>query len=1007
MSYYEIAGYRREVERIKRFSGETKETSIRNAFFNLINAYAKQKALILVAESSLKRTQNSTRTPDGTLYDSLRLPHGYWESKDEKDDLDDEIREKFAKGYPRDNILFEDSRKAVLYQAGLEVMRVDISNDQQLDLLLHTFVEYERPEVRGFREAIELFKADVPRVTDALRKLIEDAEQISDYRTRRDDMLEQCRKAINPAITREDIHEMLIQHILTADIFNTIFDEVDFHRFNNVARQIEEVVGTFFTRELRKQLLDSIHTYYEAINSAAANIRDHHEKQRFLKVVYENFYKSYNPKAADRLGVVYTPNEIVQFMIESTDYLLHRHFGKLLEDEGVDILDPATGTGTFLCDLIDHFTDNALTRKYENELHANEVAILPYYIANLNIEYIYRQRTGHYNEFTNLCFADTLDNMGFHRSNAQLTLNFSDENSERIRRQNDRRISVVIGNPPYNANQKNENENNKNREYPEIDKRIKETFIRHSKAQKTKAYDMYVRFYRWAMDRIDDNGIVAFVTNRSFIDARNLDGFRKCVQDDFDYAYIIDTKSDVRTNPKISGTANNVFGIQTGVAIMFLVREQNTQSKRCNIQYFAMEDDWRKDAKLEFLSANKIPEIPFTHILPDKDNNWLNQTDNDWDSLMPVADKKLKRANQGVIFSLFSLGVVTNRDEWVYDYSRENLEKKIKYFFDMYNTDREKWNQCDRSQPINDFVNRDIKWTSELEAHLCKNNPLVFSGDRIRLASFRPFISTNTYFDRIITHRPYCNNEIYPINSPEASNLTIAFSGLASTKAFVTLATNRVCDLHFVGDSQCLPLYTYTEDGERIDNITDWALTQFRNQYGPELSKQDIFHYVYAVLHDPVYRRDYAINLSRSLPRIPFKTDFFHWRDWGRSLMELHLGYENATPWPLVIRRAEITDPQPKLKADRTNNVIVLDESVSLADIPPEAWDYKLGNRSALEWVLDQYKEKKVSDPTIAAKFNTYRFADYREKVVDLLLRLTTVSVETVRIQREMEQSDC
>lgn len=383
----------------------------------------------------------------------------------------------------------------------------------------------------------------------------------------------------------DDVREMLIQHILTEDIFNTIFDETAFHRENNIARELTDVIDTFFKGAVRHDTFRSVRHYYKAIQAAAASIADHHEKQKFLKVIYETFYKSYNPKAADRLGVVYTPNEIVRFMIVNTDYLLHKHFNKSLEDKGVEILDPATGTGTFITELIDYLDKDKVKYKYENELHANEVAILPYYIANLNIEFTYSQRMGgKYTEFKNLCFVDTLDNMDFGFEGKQTDLfKLSSENTERIQQQNERKISIIIGNPPYNANQASENDNNKNLTYPDLDKLISETFVKHSTAQKTKVYDMYARFYRWAFTRLHNNGIVAFVTNRSFIESRTFDGFRKTIQDECDFAYIIDTRSDVRANPKISGTGHNVFGIQTGVALMFLIKLEDHIHQPCEI----------------------------------------------------------------------------------------------------------------------------------------------------------------------------------------------------------------------------------------------------------------------------------------------------------------------------------------------------------------------------------------------------------------------------------------
>jgi predicted helicase len=481
MSTHSIHEYQNEVEKIIDFGGTKKETAIRSAFLNLLNEYAKQKGLMIVTEVTIKATNsNKNVTPDGTLKDVLRQDWGYWESKDESDNLDDEIKKKFEKGYPKENILFEDSKTAVLIQNGIEIMRVPFSDAEKLHRLLNAFISFERPEVTHFRKAIEHFKEDIPKVTETIRSIIIEAEKTNiKYIKAAEVFLKLCHDSINPNITIDDVREMIIQHILTEDIFNTIFDETQFHRENNIARELETVINTFFTGNTRRVALSSVQHYYQAINAAAATIADHHEKQKFLKVVYETFYKSYNPKAADRLGVVYTPNEIVRFMIESTDYLLHKHFNKYLEDKNVEILDPATGTGTFICDLIDYLRKEKVEYKYKNEIHANEVAILPYYISNLNIEFTYTQKTGKYSEFENLCFVDTLDNMGFAFRGKQIDMfaPFTEENSKRIKKQNDKKIAVIIGNPPYNANQANENDNNKNREYPEIDKRIKDTFI--------------------------------------------------------------------------------------------------------------------------------------------------------------------------------------------------------------------------------------------------------------------------------------------------------------------------------------------------------------------------------------------------------------------------------------------------------------------------------------------------------------------------------------------------
>jgi predicted helicase len=534
---------------------------VRKAFERLLEDWGDQQGLIFIAEYRLDSATKDIRTVDGALVHELRVPFGYWEAKDAKDNLDDEIAFKFKRGYPQDNIIFEDTTQAVLIQHREVVMRCDVADVKQLEKLLKLFFSFERAEIADFRKAVDQFKTDLPAVLQALRDMIE-AQHTGNaaFRDASAKFLEHAQEAINPGLAAADVREMLIQHILTEEIFSKVFDDSDFHRKNNVANELYRLEETFFTGNLKKTTLKGMESYYAAIRAAAAQIGSHHEKQTFLKVIYENFYKVYNAKAADRLGVVYTPGEIVRFMIEGADWLCEKHFERNLIDKNVEILDPATGTGTFICELLEHFRGQPakLKHKYREELHANEVAILPYYVANLNIEATYAAITGEYEEFRNLCFVDTLDNVGLHTSAVGVTHDLfgsvSEENVARIKRQNNRRISVVIGNPPYNANQANENDNNKNREYPAIDKRIKQTYQEASGAQKTKYRDPYVRFFRLASDRLAADGVLAFVTNRSFVAKDSFDGFRKCVGEEFAEIWIVDLGGDVRANPKLSGT---------------------------------------------------------------------------------------------------------------------------------------------------------------------------------------------------------------------------------------------------------------------------------------------------------------------------------------------------------------------------------------------------------------------------------------------------------------------
>lgn len=1039
MSIQLIQQYYSKVEQVIRYGGSRNEQSLRKPFQDLLEQYARARNLVLVAEVELTSKRGTRIRPDGTLKDALRQDWGFWESKDEKDVLADEIAVKIAKGYPTFNILFEDTQTAVLFQGGEEVLRSAFTDAAGLDRLLTLFISYEPREVREFHKAIELFSAEIGGLAEALRAVI--GEQLlvnKEFTQALGEFLELCKQSINPNIQMADIREMIIQHVLTEDIFMRVFDEAEFHRENVIAHKLAEVAGTFYRGETKRNIHARIAPYYETINAKASQISDHHEKQKFLKALYENFYKAYNPKAADRLGIVYTPDEIVRFMIESADHLTWQHFGKGLGERGVEILDPATGTGTFISELIEYLPPAQLEYKYEHELHCNEVAILPYYIANLNIEYTFKQKTGHYKEFNNICFVDTLDNMGFEHTGQQLNFfGLTDANAERITRQNSRPIMVVIGNPPYNDNQMNENENNKNRPYPEIDERIKNTYIKNSSAQKTHLYDMYTRFLRWASDRISKNGIVAFVSNNSFIDARAYDGFRKVIEKEFSEIHIVNLKGNARTSgERRQKEGGNIFSdqIKVGIAVYFLIRKEG--QKGCRIYYTAVKDYATSEEKKSYLSENNIKDLQLALIYPDKNHNWIDIAENSWGDLLAI-DK---------VFSLTSPGLKTNRDDWVYDFSKNALEDKVKFFIEKFNNQVK---EIKYSAIIDDDLDYSIKWSSSLKTFLAKKDEIRFDQNIFVRVMYRPFVNTFFYSDKRLADRLTANHfEIFGANLTQP-NIIISMD--RSNKPFNIIASNLLADFHFNGDSHCLPLYRYTAAGERTENITDWALNQFKSKYEvrrqkdegkskdeeraktssfiihpSSLTKTDIFHYVYAVLHHPAYRAKYEQNLKREFPRIPFYEDFWQWAGWGERLMTLHLGYETVEPWALERseRRGAVPAPvdgmtqsagrgdpaptrngerpTPRLIARKESSIIEVDSVTTLQGVPAAAWEYRLGTYSALEWVLERYKEKKPKDPTIAEKFNTYKFADYKEQVIDLLGRVCRVSVETMAIIAEM-----
>lgn len=417
---------------------------------------------------------------------------------------------------------------------------------------------------------------------------------------------------------------------------------------------------------------------------------------------------------------------------------------------------------------------------------------------------------------------------------------------------------------------------------------------------------------------------------------------------------------------------------------------------RAKIFYFTLQDEQTKEEKLDWFERTKFEDIPFDHITPDQKANWINLTDNDFDTFLPLIDKEVKAGrSQQAVFQLFSRGLETGRDEWIYDFSESNLTSKIEYLIQVYKA---------RIKAQN--IDLDIKWDRQLDKYAANGTEINFELNKVRKGVYRPFVRQYLYFDKQLNRMPGQSLKIFP--EVRSNNQLIGFMGQSAGKPFAVIATNLIPDLNCIspasGGTQCLPLYRYDKDGSRIDNITDWGLTQFQTHYSdPTITKPDIFHYTYAVLHHPAYRTKYELNLKREFPRSPFYADFHQWATWGKTLMDLHLNYETIQPYGL--ERQEIATkekPKAKLKADKTQGVIILDENSQLTGIPAIAWDYKLGNRSALEWILDQYKEKKPKDPTIAKLFNTYKFADYQEQVIDLLDRVCTVSVKTMEIIHQM-----
>jgi predicted helicase len=554
--------------------GVAHEGAVRSAFQTLLELCSRQFQWKLVPEWAIRKNGGHPIRVDGALVDEYRLTHGFWEAKDTDDDLAKEVKKKIAAGYPSNNIIFQAPDRAILMQNGRVVLDEDISEADALVHALKSFFDYVPPEFEDWLDAVEHFQNQVPELGQTLKDIIEREASINTrFRAAFDDFFALCRQSINPNLSKEAVEEMLIQHLLTERIFRTVFNNPDFTRRNVIAAEIEKVIDALTSQAFsRDAFLQKLDRFYVAIDKTARTIEDFTQKQEFLNTVYEKFFQGFSVKVADTHGIVYTPVSIVNFMVRSVEDILQKEFGKSLSSSDVHILDPFVGTGNFIVHIMQAIKKTALPQKYHNELHCNEVMLLPYYIASMNIEHEFFEATGTYESFEGICLVDT-----FELAEAKQISFFSTENTARVERQKRAPIRVVIGNPPYNAWQLNENDNNKNRRYKVMDKRVAETYAKDSKATNKNALsDPYVKAFRWASDRIGDEGIVAFVSNNSFIESLAFDGMRQNIEKDFDEVYVLDLGGNVRKNPKLSGTTHNVFGIQVGVSVNLFVRKRAT-----------------------------------------------------------------------------------------------------------------------------------------------------------------------------------------------------------------------------------------------------------------------------------------------------------------------------------------------------------------------------------------------------------------------------------------------
>jgi predicted helicase len=948
-----IRTYHKEIQHLKD-QRVMHELGLRPPFQNLLDKAAKKRGWTLVSE--LATYSGGKRVvPDGTVRDEFRLARGWWEAKDTSDKLAFEIQKKLKAGYPARNTIFEDTQVAVLYQDRGEAGEFALTEPVKIAELLNRFLSHDESDEREFHRAMDEFKNRIPDLAQSLREHIAEAHKSTKkFREAFAQFVTLCRASLNPELSEHNVDEMLIQHLLTERLMRNLFQNPEFTRRNVIAAQVENVIEALASASFSRQdFLKRLDPYYKAIEKAGANLQHFTEKQDFLNSVYEQFFQKFSPDIADTHGIVYTPREIVEYMCKSVEEALREEFGLTLASPEVVILDPCTGTGNFIVNLIERMPGKALADAYHNRLFANEVMLLPYYVASLNIEHAYYERMKQYEAFPGLCFVDTLDMA----EEQQIGL-FTQANTERVERERKAAITVIIGNPPYNVGQKSENDNNRNRKHKVVDGDIRDTYAKDSRAtNKNSLSDMYVKFFRWATDRLQGrDGVVCFVSNNSFVDQLAFDGMRKHLLKDFEQIDHIDLHGNVRRNPKLSGTTHNVFGIQVGIGITVAVKKQGASRR---LRYYRVPEMWRKREKLDFVARG---EIPWRILTPDDEHTWLAPDHSDE-----------YRGFQAIqrLFALYTNGIKTNRDSIVYDWERNKLADRMKRFITNYNTEVHR-HKSDPRADWPDYVN----WSRDLKQDALRGRLAEFSEQKLRPSLYRPFTKRLLFFDRIL------NEEIYQWQ--KVFGVVIAVPGLGNRKPFGALMSDAILPLDLAFEKiQCFP----------VSHLNDTAAIQFRKYYSDEsITKDDVFHYIYALLHHPGYRERYAGNLKRELPRIPFAPDFKAFAAPGRELARLHVDYESLDPWPLQSVESKgvpYSERVTKMKLSEDRRSLRINDSLTVSGISAEVFDYRLGSRSALEWVIDQYQVKGESDPNRE---------DDPGYIIRLVGQVVRVSVETVRI---------
>lgn len=858
-----------------------------------------------------------------------------------------------------------------------------------------------------------------------------------------DEFLKGVRKNLNPSVSQDDAIEMLAQHIITKPVFDALFESYAFTTKNPVSQSMQKIMDILEAQALDKEH-ETLEGFYANVRERVSGITDPKGRQKIVVELYEKFFKTAFKRMVDRLGIVYTPVPLVDFILKSADTALREHFGTSIADDNVHILDPFTGTGTFPVRLIETGLIPAakLPSKYRNELHANEIVLLAYYIAAINIEEAFHRVTGgEYEPFPGIVLTDTFQMNEPQSGDIDEGL---PENHERADRQKARDIRVIVGNPPYSVGQDDANKNEQNVKYPWLDSRIESTYAQSSTAtNKNSLYNSYIRAFRWASDRIQDEGVVAFVTDGGWIDGNATDGMRKTLGQEFSDVYVFNLRGNARTQGELRRKeAGNVFdaGSRSTVAITILVKRKDHQGT-ATIRYHDIGDYLTCEQKLTTISNfGDYSTIPWRTLPPNDHHDWINQRSDDFGIFTPLTEES------DAIFELRSRGVSTGRDSWAYNMSREGLVQNMRRMVKFYGEQvaefgprcKDAGKQADKTAAsLASQDSKKIKWNRGLLSSLARSRAINFDRSKVRLSAYRPFSKAWLYFDPLLNDMVYRMPALYPQEG--CNNIAICLPGPGEDRPFSTLVTRDLPNLHLLHGGQCFPMYWYEKAGEqavqagldfdepvgrdavdgyvRRDGVTDVALENFRAQYGDgTITKEDIFYYVYGMLHSPDYRDRYGADLKKLLPRIPFSPDFRGFEVAGRNLAALHLNYETVEPWPVV----EDSKPQGDLDdfafyrvekmrfasnggREKDKTTIVFNSRITVRNVPLEAYDYVVNGKTAVDWIMQRYQISTDPDSGIQDDPNQWcREHDDPSYVLTLLKRVIRVSVETMAIVRSL-----